>query len=45
MAEGAAQQRYWIWAGLTLLAGVMAMIVRLRRPTDPWILDSPRVRT
>jgi uncharacterized protein len=31
MAEGAAQQRYWIWAGLTLLAGVLAMIVRLRR--------------
>jgi hypothetical protein len=32
MAGGAAQQRYWIWAGLTLLAGVLAMIVRLRKP-------------
>jgi len=31
MAEGAAQPRYWIWAGLTLLAGVLAMIVRSRR--------------
>ena len=31
MVEGAAQQRYWIWASLTLLAGVLAMIVRLRR--------------
>ncbi len=31
MAQGAAQQRYWIWAGLTLLAGVLAMIVRLGR--------------
>jgi len=30
MAGGAAQQRYWIWAGLTLLAGVVAMIVRLK---------------
>jgi hypothetical protein len=32
MAGGAAQQRYWIWAGLTLLDGVLAMIVRLRKP-------------
>jgi membrane protease YdiL (CAAX protease family) len=31
MAEGAAQQRYWIWANLTLLAGVLATIVRLRK--------------
>ena len=31
MVEGAVQQRYWIWAGLTLLAGVLAMIVRLRK--------------
>ena len=31
MAKGAAQQRYWIWASLTLLAGVLAMIVRLRK--------------
>jgi hypothetical protein len=31
MVEGAAQQRYWIWASLTLLAGVLAMIVRSRR--------------
>jgi hypothetical protein len=31
MVEGAAQQRYWIWASLTLLTGVLAMIVRLRR--------------
>ncbi|MDO8847679.1 MAG: type II CAAX endopeptidase family protein [Coriobacteriia bacterium] len=31
MAEGAAQPRYWIWAGLTLLAGVVAMVVRSRR--------------
>lgn len=31
MVEGAAQQRYWIWASLTLLAGVLAMIVRLGR--------------
>lgn len=30
MAEGVVQQRYWIWAGLTLLAGVVAMIVRPR---------------
>lgn len=28
MAEGAAQQRYWIWAGLTLLAGALAMTMR-----------------
>ena len=43
MAEGAAQQRYWIWAGLTLLAGVLAMIVRLRqersRLGSPDLLD------
>ena len=31
IVEGAVQQRYWIWAGLTLLAGVLAMIVRLRK--------------
>ena len=31
MAKGAAQQRYWIWASLTLLVGVLAMIVRLRK--------------
>jgi hypothetical protein len=31
MAEGATQQRYWIWASLTLLAGVLSTIVRLRR--------------
>ena len=31
MAGGAAQQRYWIWAGLTVMAGVTAMIVRLGR--------------
>ena len=31
MAGGAAQRRYWIWAGLTLSAGVLAMIVRLRK--------------
>jgi hypothetical protein len=31
MAEGAAQQRYWIWAGLTLLTGVLAMIVRSKK--------------
>jgi uncharacterized protein len=31
MVEGAGQQRYWIWAGLTLLAGVAAMIVRSSR--------------
>jgi hypothetical protein len=31
MVEGAAQQRYWIWASLTLLAGVLAMIGRSRR--------------
>jgi len=31
MAEGAGQQRYWIWAGLTLLAGVIATIARSRR--------------
>jgi membrane protease YdiL (CAAX protease family) len=31
MADGAAQPRYWIWAGLTLLVGVVAMIVRSRR--------------
>ena len=30
MAAGASQQRYWIWAGLTLLAGVIAMIARSR---------------
>ncbi len=30
MAEGAVQQRFWIYAGLSLLAGVVAMIVRLR---------------
>ena len=29
MVEGVAQQRYWFWASLTLLAGVLAMIVRL----------------
>ena len=32
MAEGAAQQRYWIWAGLTLFAGLVATVVRSRRP-------------
>ena len=31
MAKGAAQQRYWISADLTLLVGVLAMIVRLRK--------------
>jgi hypothetical protein len=31
LVEGAPQQRYWIWASLTLLVGVLAMIVRLRR--------------
>jgi membrane protease YdiL (CAAX protease family) len=30
MASGAAQQRYWIWAGLTLIAGVVAMALRPR---------------
>lgn len=30
MSDGAPQQRYWIWAALTLLAGVVAMIVRMR---------------
>jgi hypothetical protein len=43
MAGGAAQQRYWIWAGLTLLAGVVAMIVRMRtarrRLGGPDLLD------
>jgi hypothetical protein len=34
MAEGASQQRYWIWAGLTLLTGVVAMIVRSRGPAN-----------
>ena len=29
MAQGAAQQRYWIWAGLTLLVGVLAMLIRM----------------
>lgn len=29
MVDGAGQPRYWIWAGLTLLAGVLAMILRL----------------
>jgi uncharacterized protein len=31
MVKGAAQQRYWIWASLILLAGVLAMVVRLRK--------------
>lgn len=31
MVNGAAQQRYWIHASLTLLVGVLAMIVRLRK--------------
>lgn len=31
MTEGKAQPRYWIWAGLTLLAGVVAMVVRSKR--------------
>lgn len=30
MVRGAAQQRYWIWAGLTLAAGVVATITRSR---------------
>lgn len=30
MAQGAGQQRYWLWAGFTLLAGVVAMIARSR---------------
>jgi hypothetical protein len=46
MAQGAAQTRYWIWAGLTLLAGVVAMIVRSRRARDglgsPDLLDGQR---
>jgi hypothetical protein len=46
MVEGAAQQRYWIWAGLTLLAGVVAMIVRSRRARNglgsPDLLDGQR---
>jgi membrane protease YdiL (CAAX protease family) len=48
MAGGAAQQRYWIWAGLTLLAGVVAMIVRSRkapaRPGSPDLLDGRKAR-
>jgi uncharacterized protein len=31
MVEGAAQQRYWIWTSLSLLVGVLAMVVRLRK--------------
>jgi len=46
MAEGAAQQRYWIWAGLTLLAGALAMIVRSRRARNrlgsPDLLDGQK---
>lgn len=30
MINGAAQTRYWIWAGLTLLVGVTTMLVRPR---------------
>jgi membrane protease YdiL (CAAX protease family) len=30
MAEGAAQPRYWLWAGLTLLAGLAAMVLRAK---------------
>jgi uncharacterized protein len=39
MIKGAAQQRYWIWVGLTLLVGVLAMIVRLRQARG--ILENP----
>jgi hypothetical protein len=39
MVDGAAQQRYWIWAGLTLLVGVVAMVVRSRK--RPARLGSP----
>jgi uncharacterized protein len=31
MVQGATQQRYWVWASLSLLVGVVAMIVRLRK--------------
>lgn len=31
MIEGAAQPRYWIWAGLTFFAGLSAMVIRSRR--------------
>lgn len=31
MAKGVAQQRYWIWAGLSVLVGVTTMFVRLRK--------------
>lgn len=41
MAEGAAQPRYWIWAGLTLLAGLLAMVVRSRRTRARFGSPSP----
>jgi hypothetical protein len=44
MAEGAAQQRDWIRAGLTLLAGVLAMIVRAPGDPDRTIYTSAATR-
>lgn len=39
MAEGSPQVRYWIWAALTLLAGIFSQVVRSKRKAP---LATPR---